>query len=209
MSPSNETELELSGRERRQLLQLARQAITCAAAGTRPQQPADPGARLSSPAAVFVSLHSSGVLRGCIGQVVAREPLYRAVIDAATSAALYDPRFPPLAAHEVNRVDIEISVLSPMQLMDSETAEREIVIGRHGLMVAKEKNRGLLLPQVPTHFGWDARRFLEETCRKAGLAGNAWRQGARLYAFTAQVFSEESEAITGPEAVRSDYSNST
>ena len=190
----------LEEEERRRLLQIARQAIATTVREDQVPQLPDPGGRLSIPAGVFVSLHRQQQLRGCIGQIAARQPLYRAVIEAAISAALHDPRFPPLTREELGEVDIEISILSSMTELDSHTAEERIVIGQHGLMVSQGNYRGLLLPQVAVQFGWDARKFLEETCLKANLAPNAWCAEGRLEMFTAEVFGE-----TGREA----YSNST
>lgn len=201
MPQSSESAPQLDEQDRARLLQIARQAITTAVTQGRLLQLTDPGGRLNSPAGVFVSLHKHDLLRGCIGQVTARDPLYRAVIDAATSAALHDPRFPPLSREELDEVDIEISVLSPMAELDASSAEKQIVIGRHGLMVSKGANRGLLLPQVAVQFGWEAREFLEETCLKAGLPRQAWRSGARLEIFTAEVF--------GEKKTEKAYSNST
>lgn len=190
----------LGEEERRRLLQLARQAIATTVREDQVPQLHDPGGRLTIPAGVFVSLHKQQQLRGCIGHLAAHQPLYRAVIEAATSAALHDPRFPPLTREELSEVDIEISILSPMTELDSHTAEERIVIGQHGLMVSQGNYRGLLLPQVAVQFGWDARKFLEETCLKANLAPNAWCAGVRLEMFTAEVFGETS---------REAYSNST
>lgn len=201
MPRSSESPRQLSEQDRARLLEIARQAITTAVNQGRILQLPDPGGRLSAPAGVFVGLHKHHQLRGCIGQITARDPLYRAVIEAAISAALHDPRFPPLAKEELDEVQIEISVLSPMSELDAQAADKQIVIGRHGLMVSKGHARGLLLPQVAVQFGWDAREFLEETCFKAGLPRQAWCTGARLEIFTAEVFGEEKSE----EA----YSNST
>ena len=205
MSPPSEAPPPLGEEDRGWLLQIARQAIAVKASDGQLLQLSDPGGRLSIPAGVFVSLHKQQQLRGCIGQITARQPLYRAVMEAATSAALHDSRFPSLTRKELREVDIEIFILSPMMELDSRTAEEQIVIGQHGLMVAKGNSRGLLLPQVAIQFGWDVRKFLEETCLKANLAPDAWCAGARLERFTAEVFGE-----TGPrETARESYSNST
>ena len=113
-------------------------------------------------------------------------PLYRAVIDAAIAASLHDPRFSPVAAAELLEIDVEISVLSqPLPI----TIE-EIRIGLHGLIVTRGQARGLLLPQVAVERQWSPERFLEETCRKAGLARDAWLSGTRVEAFQADVFGE-------------------
>lgn len=169
MALPNGAPLELDGADRRRLLDIARQAITCAVQGRQAPELADPGGSLSQPAAVFVSLHKRGHLRGCIGHIVAFEPLYRAVTDAAVSAALHDPRFTPVREDELPALEIEISVLSAMVSVGPAEAESVIEIGRHGLLIARDRRRGLLLPQVAVEYGWDARQFLEETCLKAGL----------------------------------------
>jgi AmmeMemoRadiSam system protein A len=182
---------ELDGEDRRRLLEIARQAITLAVRKQRSLQLTDPGGRLSRPAAVFVTLHKHRALRGCIGHVTALEPLYRAVADAAVSAALQDPRFPPVRDDELGDLEIEISVLSPMVSVDPAAAEKRIEIGRHGLLVSRGRRRGLLLPQVAAEYGWTAREFLEETCLKAGLPRDAWSSGAVVQMFSAVVFGEK------------------
>ncbi len=177
----------LSDSERRHLLEVARQALRAAADAGRHYEPADSPERLREKRAVFVSLHKGGELRGCIGSTAARLPLDEAVADAAYSAAIQDPRFEPVRSEELPRIDVEISVLSPFV----EILPEEIVVGRHGLMISSDFARGLLLPQVAEQHHWSAQRFLEETCRKAGLPAGAWRHGARIQAFTAEVFGEE------------------
>ncbi|MBI3933631.1 MAG: AmmeMemoRadiSam system protein A [Acidobacteria bacterium] len=139
-------------------------------------------------AGIFVSLHKSDELRGCVGFVEPRLPLYRAVMETALAAATEDPRFSPLAAAELSEIAVEISVLSqPLPI-----TAREIRIGVHGLMITQGPVRGLILPQVAVERQWSPERFLEETCRKAGLACDAWRRGARVEAFQAVVFGEKS-----------------
>ena len=136
----------------------------------------------------FVTLHSHGELRGCIGVPMAISPLYETAQNCAISAATVDPRFPPLTLSELAEVQIEISVLSPLQDVD---ALEEIEIGVHGLIVNHKGRRGLLLPQVATEHGWDREQFLRQVCRKAGLPMDAWKEGARIESFTALVFREE------------------
>ncbi|MFQ5927281.1 MAG: AmmeMemoRadiSam system protein A [Terriglobia bacterium] len=145
-----------------------------------------PDPALAQPAAAFVTLHRQGRLRGCIGHLQPTKPLYRTVADVALAAAFHDPRFPPLEFAELADVEIEISLLSP----SCEIRPEEVEVGRHGLIVSQGFSRGLLLPQVAVEQGWDRETFLEQTCRKAGLPPDAWKQGARLEAFTAEVFSE-------------------
>ncbi len=109
--------------------------------------------------------------------------------DVARSAALADPRFPGVQAHELASIVIEISVLSTPELATPE----EIEVGRHGLIVSARGRRGLLLPQVATHYAWSREQFLDEVCLKAGLTADAWRDnGTRLQSFTAEIFSEDS-----------------
>jgi AmmeMemoRadiSam system protein A len=134
----------------------------------------------------FTTLHLHGKLRGCIGYVIATSPLYEAVIDTAAAAAFEDPRFDPVREAEAPDLQIEISVLSPM----SAIAPEDVVVGKHGLMVFQYGRRGLLLPQVPLEWGWDREAFLSQTCHKAGLPLNAWKRGATIEAFTAEVFGE-------------------
>lgn len=136
----------------------------------------------------FVTLRSEGELRGCIGYIEYPGPVRTAVEDVARKAAFGDPRFEPLGPDELDRVQIEISVLTPMRRI---TSPAEITIGRDGLVIQCRGRRGLLLPQVATEYGWDAEEFLENTCRKAGLPVGAWREpSAELEAFSAEVFSE-------------------
>ena len=181
----------LTNEERLLLLRLARQTLETRLenkqAGELLGDAFQFTATLRARAGVFVSLHRSGELRGCVGVVEPRLPLYRAVIDAAIAASLHDPRFSPVAAAELLEIDVEISVLSqPLPI----TIE-EIRIGLHGLIVTRGQARGLLLPQVAVERQWSPERFLEETCRKAGLARDAWLSGTRVEAFQADVFGEK------------------
>jgi AmmeMemoRadiSam system protein A len=139
----------------------------------------------------FVTLHKSGSLRGCIGYAEPAKPLFRTVRQCALAAALHDPRFEPVVPDELPDLHIEISVLSPLQVI----APEQIEVGRHGLIVSLGPRRGLLLPQVASGWKWDRIRFLEEACVKAGLPRDAWNRGAKVEAFTAQVFAEPSDRI--------------
>lgn len=179
--------------QQRALLQLAREAMYTAIAEERLLAPASLDAAFQQPLGAFVTLTSGGQLRGCIGFPEPVCPLYEAIIQGGISAALRDPRFPPVTLHELGDLRIEISVLSPLIPATPEQVE----IGMHGLVIEQGAARGLLLPQVPVEWGWNREEFLAHTCRKAGLPTNAWRSGARLYTFTAEVFSEE-EAVEIP-----------
>lgn len=187
--------------EREELLRLARRSIQQATLQTTttgqlaPYQTDKPW--FLEPAAVFVTLRSAatddepeGALRGCVGQVEADAPLYAAVQDAAVKAATVDPRFYPVTADELSGLSIEISVLSPMRPIKEYL---EIEVGRDGLLIVGERRRGLLLPEVPVTYGWDARTFVRHLCRKAALPDDAWPGHARLYAFTTESFTQSAE----------------
>jgi hypothetical protein len=136
----------------------------------------------------FVTLEKQGELRGCIGNLVPGRPLYLTVQNAAISAAINDRRFLPVAKDELKDIDIEISVLSPIEPIADVS---EIEVGRHGLVIVKGQNQGVLLPQVAAEQNWDRDEFLRQICLKAGLPEDAWQEGAQLYVFTAEVFGEE------------------
>jgi AmmeMemoRadiSam system protein A len=169
------------------LVEIARRAISNAILEKRiPDFPAFPAA-LSERRGAFVSLYRAGALRGCVGQVENPGPLADVVARCAISAALYDSRFTPINAEEVATLEIEVSVLSAPERILPE----EIVAGRHGLMVVRGSSRGLLLPQVATERKWSGPRLLEETCVKAGLPRDAWRDpGTEVFGFTAEIYSE-------------------
>lgn len=179
----------LSDAERRRLLLIARGAVA-ARLGDPTAKAApeigDPDA-LRRRAGAFVTLRVAGVLRGCIGHLEADASVSDIVRRVAVAAATEDPRFPALTPAELAGVVFEVSVLGPLlELADASGVE----VGRHGLVVEDGAHRGLLLPQVAAEWGWDARSFLAETCRKAGLPPDAWTQGAKVWTFEAEVFSE-------------------
>lgn len=135
----------------------------------------------------FVTLKRHGELRGCIGTLVCRGPLAEEVARVAVSAAREDPRFQPVSPAELGDLDVEVSVLGPLERIDPLDATA-VEVGRHGLVVEQGHRRGLLLPQVATEWNWDRETFLAQTCRKAGLPLDAWRRGATVYRFEADVF---------------------
>jgi AmmeMemoRadiSam system protein B/AmmeMemoRadiSam system protein A len=136
----------------------------------------------------FVTLTKNGSLRGCIGYIQPVAPLYKAVSDMAIAASTRDPRFPPVTQGELRDIHIEISVLSPLKLI---VDTNEIEVGRHGLYMTRGNNSGLLLPQVATEQGWKREEFLSQTCVKAGLPAQAWKdKRTQIYTFSAQIFSE-------------------
>lgn len=178
--------LPLTEADQQTLLAIAREAlVSYLDAGGIPTVP-EPGERLQQPCGAFVTLRKGKSLRGCIGVVETIKPLYVTAGECAVWAAMNDPRFRPVVKPEVAGLNIEVSVLSPL----FEIAPEAIEVGQHGLLVSMGPNRGLLLPQVAVQWKWSREQFLEETCRKAGLPADAWRQGAKIRGFTAQVFEE-------------------
>jgi AmmeMemoRadiSam system protein A len=146
---------------------------------------------LSEPRGVFTSLYLRGELRGCVGYALPISSVYRAVADTARAAAFEDTRFPPVTLPEARELQIELSILSVPQPISPDAIE----IGRHGLLISLAGRRGLLLPQVPTEHHWDRATFLAQTCRKAGLPldtwKDAWQKGATIEAFTAEIFGDK------------------
>lgn len=151
---------------------------------------------LHMPRGAFVSIHRGEALRGCLGRVTGDWAVGRVVAHLAEAVADSDPRFAPVAVHELHELLIEISVLTP----ERAASAAEVEVGRHGLIVEAAGRRGLLLPQVATGQGWDRTTFLRHTCVKAGLPPDAWKGDARLYVFEAQVFAESSAAATSEPA---------
>jgi len=176
----------LDAEERRELLGIARRTIEGYVRDRRVPGVSGLSGKLAEPGAAFVTLKKKGRLRGCIGYTEAVAPLFKVVQECAVAAAAEDPRFPPVSAGELPSIDLEISVLTPLAPIRAE----EVEVGRHGLMISHGGRRGLLLPQVPVELGWDRETFLDQTCVKAGLPTDAWRRGATLQAFTAEVFGE-------------------
>jgi uncharacterized protein len=172
--------------DREVLLKLAREAIEAYVGVAPAHVPAASGV-LGEPGGAFVSLHNHGELRGCIGHIEPDEPLGTVVPRCAVAAASTDPRFPPITAEELAQIDIEISLLG---LLEPIRGPAEIEVGRHGLVVEQGWLRGLLLPQVATEWNWDAETFLAHTCHKAGLPRDAWKHGAKIFRFEAEVFGE-------------------
>lgn len=175
----------LTGADQQLLLRVARRALEEKIQRQSLPPEAMP-ASLEQPGGAFVTLHKSSLLRGCVGRIESSSPLYQTVYESALSAALNDPRFDPVVSEEVPQLRIEISALSPLADIHPE----EIRVGVHGLLISQGSRHGLLLPQVAAEWRWDRAKFLEQTCLKAGLPPDAWTRGARIRAFTAQVFSE-------------------
>ena len=151
--------------------------------------------KLKEPYGVFVTLTKHDELRGCIGHPMPTMPLIDALIDSAVSSATRDPRFPPMNPEELSEAEVEVSVLSKPETIEVKHPEdypNSIVIGRDGLIVEHGGRAGLLLPQVPVEWGWNAEEFLSHACMKAGLTPDAWLdKNTRIQKFSAQVFREK------------------
>jgi AmmeMemoRadiSam system protein B/AmmeMemoRadiSam system protein A len=181
----------LDSSERKELLKLARQTVTAYLEGKKlPDVDASKlSPKLTADGACFVTLQNHGQLRGCIGNMEAMGPLYEAVIRNAVSACR-DHRFVqnPVTSKELSEIDIEISYLTPMKRVAD---VNEIIVGRHGLLIAMGPRRGVLLPQVAYERGWTRDEFLTQTCRKAGLPLTSWKEPeAQIFSFEAEVFGE-------------------
>lgn len=172
--------------EKKECLKIARDTVeTYVRTGKKPEF--KPSAKLQEKGAVFVTLKKHGELRGCIGDIVAHQPLFESIVGNAINAAIHDPRFEPVQPKELPDIDIEISVLTPMQPVSD---VKEVVIGRDGLMLTKGWNRGVFLPQVPVEWKWDLNQYLDNLCGKAGLRPGCWKD-AKLEKFQAIVFGEK------------------
>jgi len=171
------------------LLAIARGAIHAAVTGTEAPALSD-AAILHEERGVFVTLTHGGRLRGCIGRIEADIPLSALLPLMAVASATEDPRFPAVAARELDGLHIEISLLTPLELLSS---PETIQIGRHGLLVHARGRRGVLLPQVATEYGWSVDEFLTQTCLKAALPADAWKDpGTRVHTFETEIIAEAS-----------------
>jgi AmmeMemoRadiSam system protein A len=180
--------MNLSTADKELLLHVARDSIEAHLKGKAATPVKTDSTILSEPRGAFVSLHRQGQLRGCIGFIEAVKPLLPTVREMAAAAAFHDPRFRPLQPDELADLEIEISVLSPLRLINSTD---EIEIGKHGLFMVRGLNRGLLLPQVATQYHWNRLQFLEQTCYKAGLPPDAWKDPqTQIFVFSAAVFAD-------------------
>lgn len=175
----------LSDDHKKFLLDAARGAVVRQVSGG--ELPDGRDCELPDVSGVFVTIKNDGILRGCLGTLDCRNGLLQEVLRCAADAASIDPRFKAVAADELPGICIEVSVLGPLEEIDP-ADPLAIVPGRHGLVVEQGSRRGLLLPQVATEWNWTREQFLRQTCLKAGLEGDAWRRGARVYRFAAEVF---------------------
>lgn len=179
---------KLNREEQKVLLELAREAITEIVATGKQSHREVNAPKLQGHLGCFVTIKREGALRGCIGNFCSDKPLYRLVQEMAVSAATRDPRFYPMKEADLALgFHLEISVLSPLSKVES---PEEVEVGNHGIYLEKNFARGVLLPQVAVEHGWDRETFLGQTSLKAGLKKDDWKEGADIYVFTAQVFSE-------------------
>ena len=181
----------LTSEEKRELITLAREAISCAL--HQRNLKINYSERLAVQSGAFVTLRIDHELRGCIGYVEANQPLAEVVAETAVKAAFDDPRFPPITLAELDRVVLEISVLSPLRKID---CVEDIEVGTHGILLEAPGRRGLLLPQVAVEYGWDRETFLQSTAKKAGLPPEAVHQpGVSIFVFTAEIV-QEADVLT-------------
>jgi uncharacterized protein len=181
--------LPLTESQQQMLLRLARQALEESVRTGRLGEIEKPAEAPEEKCGAFVTLHKRGNLRGCVGYIESAKPLYQTVRECALSAALHDRRFDPVELEELPHLHLEISVLSPLV----DILPEDVEVGRHGLLISRGFQRGLLLPQVAVEWQWDRETFLSETCHKAGLPADDWRRGARIQAFSAQIFAETAQ----------------
>ncbi|MGB2868212.1 MAG: AmmeMemoRadiSam system protein A [Bacteroidota bacterium] len=186
--------MDLNEDEKRELLRIARSSIESTVRRLKPERLSSLPIPLQTPCGAFATLRIDKELRGCVGYVEGRFPLAQTVQEVASKAATQDPRFFPISELELDAVEIEISVLSPLEKVQN---IQEIVIGKHGLVIESGYRRGLLLPQVAEEFHLDREQFLSHTAAKAGLPSDVWRQpGVQIYRFTVEKFSESEFSVT-------------
>jgi AmmeMemoRadiSam system protein A len=174
--------------EQKTLLQIARESIIEAVSAGNVGAKQTGSGNLLLKRGCFITIKMQGRLRGCIGIFTSDKPLHATVREMAIAAATQDPRFYPMVQEELGDFGLEISILSPLKKIES---IEEIRVGIHGLYIEKNLFRGVLLPQVASEHGWDRITFLAQTCLKAGLETDAWKNDADIYIFSAQVFGEK------------------
>jgi len=174
--------------EKKALIEIVKTTIECRLEGRVTPEYKIESEILKEKRGAFVTLKKDGHLRGCIGYIEAKKPLHKTVEEMAIASSFNDPRFSPLKRDELKHLTLEISVLTPLKMINDIS---EIEVGIHGLYIVKGYHSGLLLPQVAGEHKWDKLTFLEETCCKAGLSPDAWKEkDAKIYIFSADIFSE-------------------
>ena len=189
--------MEINIKDGEFLVKLARKAIEYYLKNREIYKPENVSEKLKQKAGVFVTLETypERDLRGCIGYIEAVYPLYEATIKSAIAAATEDPRFPPVRIEEMDNIIVEVTILSPKELIKVKTPKdylKEIEIGRHGLVLEYGIYKGVLLPQVPVEYNWSVEEFLSHLCLKAGLPPDCWfEKNVKIYRFEAKIFAEE------------------
>lgn len=184
-------EIFLTEQQKNKLLKIARDTIAYHLSAGKILEVKEDDPMLNQPLGAFVTLHKKGQLKGCIGNMIGRAPLYLTVRDMAVAAASEDPRFSPVRKNELEDIAIEISVLSPLKKIDNPD---EIIVRKHGVLVKNSFTSGVYLPQVATETSWTKEQFMDSLCgNKAGMSPDAWKTGkCEIYIFTAEVFAEKS-----------------
>jgi len=189
----------LSEEDRNAILELARQGVLHAVCHERPLSTFPTTGIFAERRGLFVTLHVAKKLRGCIGVIEAQATLGETVARCAADAALHDPRFSRMREEEMNALEIEVSLLTPPEPIRPEDVE----VGAHGLLVELGTRRGLLLPQVAVEHRLSREQFLAETCAKAGLAREAWKEPeTKLYGFQCEIVAEARAPLAAKESPR-------
>ena len=189
------THSQISDSDGIELVKMARNTVTKFIKTNEKNFNSDFNSKFNFTSGVFVTLTKQDDLRGCIGYPVPERKLCEGLVDASISAATRDPRFPPVTEEELDKITFEVTVLSPpKEIKVNEYSEylSQIKVGIDGLIVENEFTSGLLLPQVPTEYGWNEKEFLEYTCQKAGLSKDAWKdKSIKISKFQGIIFKEE------------------
>jgi len=180
----------LNAEEKRRLLQIARETLNAYVNKGEKLVISEDSRTLNKEMGAFVTLYKRGQLRGCIGNIVGRGPLCQTVSDMAIQAGTQDPRFSPVKPEELDEIDLEISVLSPLKKIDD---LEEIIMGKHGVLVKSGLRSGVYLPQVAVETGWNREEFMNSLCmHKAGIPKESWKnKTCDIYIFSAEVFGEK------------------
>lgn len=186
----SEVDKMLTEEQKEKLLRIAKETLEIYIKTTKKLDFKEDDPILNKEMGAFVTLHKDGQLRGCIGNIIGRGPLYLTVRDMAIESSTADPRFPPVTPLELNDIEIEISVLSELE---KTTNPDDIEMGTHGVLIRSGFRSGVYLPQVATETGWSKEEFMSSLCaHKAGLPADAWKRGeVDIYLFTAEVFGEK------------------
>ncbi len=181
--------IELSNSQKKDLLRYARMTIEQMLTGKEVEgKPSLSDEVFSQKQGLFVCLTIKGELRGCIGITEGIKSIREVIKEMSIEASFHDPRFPPITKNELKDISIEISILYPLEAVENFS---EIVPGKHGLVMERGYQKGLLLPQVAVEHGWDREEFMNQTCRKAGMENFCWENDAKVYKFEAVIFNEE------------------